>query len=543
MIAFFSLYLFEKRNEEVLMSYLLEETQLKYDSYEGTPILFASTYSESSTRITILDENGYVLADSKDAEIGQDKSQRPEILNLGQVYSRTSDTIDVKLLYIAKQLDNNQYLRISVPLEIQTNIFSNIVLIIGLTGIIIIVGYYYGINKVNQHLMLPFEKIKKGMSDLSEGKFQVMSLTDKYDDINEMLYEMNMINLSTSKHLKQVEAYQAQLNVILNQLQQAVLLFDQNENLTYFNDDAKILFSLSNDDLNQKIYKVIRDIDLKEAIHLTNENHKMLTFDMQIKDKTYETKTLKLQKSTSLSKQPTILVILKDVSKERQLSQVKRDFFSYASHELKSPITAISGNAELIFHGMIKDEKEIKEAANLIHHQAVNMALLVEDMLTLSRLEQVKSKKYEKQNLNVILNSTFKNLKDLIVRKEMDIIVDETDVSMMCDPLDIQKLFKNLIENAIKYSESNKQIKVMLHKKENDIIFSVKDEGFGISIEHQQRVFERFYRIDKGRLDGGTGLGLAIVKHIAIKYQGDIKLTSAIGQGTTIEILMKDLLK
>jgi len=542
-IAFFSLYIFEKRNEEVFMSYLLEETSLKYENFDSSPILFVNTYIDSETRITILDENGYVLADSKDAQIGQDKSQRPEILNLGEVYSRTSDTVNVNLLYIAKQMEDGQYLRISVPVETQTHVFTNIIIVIGLTGIIVAIGYYFGINKVNENLIEPFEKIKKGMSDLNKGQYQVMSLTDKYDDINEMLYEMNLINLSTSKHLKQVESYQTQLNIILDQLQQAVLLLDQNENLTYFNNDAKALFDLSEDDLDQKIYKMIRDVDLKEAIHKTNTNNEMLIFDLQIKDKLYETKTFKLQESTTLSKQPTVLVILNDVSKERQLSQVKRDFFSYASHELKSPITAISGNAELIYHGMIKDEAELKEAANLIHHQALNMSLLVEDMLTLSRLEQVKTKKYKKQNLNDILKLTLQNLKPLISNKKMKIEIDAMDIMIFCDPLDIQKLFKNLIENAIKYSEPEKKINVMLHTKNNDLIFSVKDQGYGISIEHQQRVFERFYRVDKGRLDGGTGLGLAIVKHIAIKYDAKIQLTSAIGKGTTIEIFMKDFRK
>jgi two-component system phosphate regulon sensor histidine kinase PhoR len=173
----------------------------------------------------------------------------------------------------------------------------------------------------------------------------------------------------------------------------------------------------------------------------------------------------------------------------------------------------------------------------------MNMTLLVEDMLMLSRLEQVQTKKYEKKNLNDILNATLENLKPLIVKKNISIVKEESEVTMKCDPHDIQKLFKNLIENAIKYSESDKSIHVMLHKEKKQISFSVKDEGIGISIEHQQRVFERFYRVDKGRLDGGTGLGLAIVKHIAIKYDGHIELTSAIGQGTNIRILMQDLTK
>jgi two-component system, OmpR family, phosphate regulon sensor histidine kinase PhoR len=110
---------------------------------------------------------------------------------------------------------------------------------------------------------------------------------------------------------------------------------------------------------------------------------------------------------------------------------------------------------------------------------------------------------------------------------------------MMCDPIDIQKLLRNLIENSIKYSEPNKKVSIELKVTEEEIILIVADQGYGISPEHQQRVFERFYRVDKGRLDGGTGLGLAIVKHIVLKYEGTIQLKSSLSKGTTITIKLK----
>jgi two-component system, OmpR family, phosphate regulon sensor histidine kinase PhoR len=109
----------------------------------------------------------------------------------------------------------------------------------------------------------------------------------------------------------------------------------------------------------------------------------------------------------------------------------------------------------------------------------------------------------------------------------------------MCDPIDMQKLFKNLIENAIKYSENDKLVDIKLNQVEQQVVFIVKDQGIGIDIEHQSRVFERFYRVDKGRLDSGTGLGLAIVKHIVMKYNGSVELVSGLSKGTQITVYMK----
>ncbi len=540
-VAFFSLYYFENKNKEAFMSFILNEVQLSYEQFDGTDQAFVDTYSYLDRRITILDDNGFVIVDSHDENIGQDKSGRPEILDLGSVHSRTSDTIGVELLYMATKLDNGEYLRVSVPLEIQTSIYNRVTVILIISTIGISILYYFGLNRVNRNLGAPLEKIKKGMIALNKGNYQVMSLNSPYGDINELLHEMNQVNLETSRYLKQVEAYQKQLDTILNQLQQSVLLFDQYENLTYFNNDACFLFELKQEDLNKPGYLVIREHKLNKAIKDVNESGKDMNFDITIHDNIHEVKLIKLISNGSLRKQPTVLVIIENVQKERQLSQVKRDFFSHASHELKSPLTAISGNAELIEHGIIKDSKEIIEAAKTIHEQTINMTMLVEDMLMLSRLEQSEVSEILNVNLNDVLKSTIENLKTQIKAKNMIIDVNQEEVSMFCDKLDMIKLFKNLVENAIKYSESDKTVKVMLHRNEEGIIFEVEDQGYGISLEHQQRVFERFYRVDKGRLDGGTGLGLAIVKHIVLKYKGQIELHSQIGHGTKIKVILQDL--
>ena len=537
-VAFFSIYKFEHDNQQTYMTYLLEEVEQAYENYDGDIYEFVADYDDENRRITILDENGLVLVDSHDLDVGTDKSARPEIVTTGKIATRTSNTIGVELVYIATQVSDGNYLRVSIPMNSQVVLYERISWILAITSIIIFIVYYYGLKRINQHILSPLKTIQKGLVALNQGQYQMISLNSPYQDINELIHEMNLINLETSKYLRQVESYQHELDVILNQMKQGVMLINDREEITYFNKDASKIFHLDHKDMNQPLYQKIRQIDLKEAIAKTNETHQDLKFDMLLNEYVYEIKTIPLDKTEILKNNPTVLVRIKDVTKERQLMQMKRDFFSYASHELKSPLTAISGTAELIEYEMVKDQKDIIESAKIIHQQAMHMSLLVEDMLMLTRLEQISNQKYEKHDLKNILNSTIEQLNQTLNIKNISIDVDAKKVFMKCDPLDIQKLFKNLIENACKYSENDKKISVKLYKKDDEIHFDIKDQGYGIGLEHQQRVFERFYRVDKGRLDGGTGLGLAIVKHIVIKYKGKIDLQSQIGKGTEIRISM-----
>ena len=538
-IVFFALYQFEKRHQTSMMSFLLDEVVANYENYNDTDQAFVSSFDQSQRRITILDENGYVIADTHDNEVGQDKSQRPEILDLDQVYSRQSDTIGVDLLYIARQLDDGTYIRVSIPLETQITTYRQVLWTLVISGLSILIIYYFVLKKVNQNLIKPWDKVKEGVIKLNQGKYQMMTLNSPYDEINVMLHEMNQINYDTSKYLNRINSYQEQLRYILNEIKQSILLFDKHKKLMFFNQDAKLLFDLKDDYINQEGYKFIRDIELNKALDHVFENNQSFQKDYRSLDRIYDCYIYPLHKKEEDEGLASILMVLKDVTEERQIGQMKRDFFSHASHELKSPLTAIKGYAELILYDMIK-ENEIKESSKKIINQTEFMSALVEDMLMLSRLENIKEESYQDIYLDQILDEVIDTLSQPLKDRKMTLeMVKKEHISYYGDPLDFSKLFKNLIENAYKYSDENKTISIELKTQKDQVIFIVKDQGKGIPKEHQSRVFERFYRVDKGRLDGGTGLGLAIVKHIAIKYQGKIDLKSSLSEGTTIKVSFK----
>lgn len=538
-IVFFALYAFEKQNQKSLMSFIIEEVELEYTHFVGTPEAFILMYqSDSGRRITLLDAEGFVIADTHDDVIGVDKSERPEVKNLNTVYVRTSETVGIELLYIATRLEDSNILRISVPRESQVAAYNQVLTLFILTSLGFLGLYYVGLIQINKNLLNPWDKVKKGLLALNTGNYQMMSLNSPYEEINDILHELNMINSETQKHLNAIESYQDQLSGILNGLEQGVMLFDQEERLIYFNEDAKVMFDLSEDSQLKPAYYSFRSLDIKEAVTKVNQDQQPLNLDIKHQGSILEVRVFHAPSQGLNRMKATVLVLVRDVTETRKVEEMKRDFFSHASHELKSPITAIKGYAELIEHGLIPKE-EIKDIAQKIVMQSEMMTALVEDMLMLSRLEHTSEKNWSHQNLKNILNEVIGQLEHVASTKQIQLKTHMDEVDFKSDKLDMHKLFKNIIENAIKYSDAEKSIDITLTKKDENILFIVKDQGYGIALEHQQRIFERFYRIDKGRLDGGTGLGLAIVKHIVIKYKGRIDLKSSLRKGTTITITFK----
>lgn len=350
---------------------------------------------------------------------------------------------------------------------------------------------------------------------------------------------ISLINLFRyrNKHHKNVQFYlERQFNEVLNSMHQAILLFDHDNKMVFYNRYAEVIFQLKIKDLGLSASQIFGNNKFNEKFK-TGENSK--TFDINFNNKIYLVQIYKIQKTFSKNNVSS-LVILNNVTEERKIEETKRDFFAHASHELKSPLTAILGYSELVKLKMI-DENELDDIIDRIYNQASHMSVLVDDMSTLSRLETLieKDDMYDTINLNRVLKEVLYTLDPFIKDKNIYIDLYEEDIDYKCIELDIKKLFKNLIENAIKYSFKDSNVQIRLFKDNKYINIIVKDEGIGIAEEHLVRIFERFYRVDKGRLDKGTGLGLAIVKHTVIRYNGKIDLSSKLNEGTTINIKLK----
>jgi two-component system phosphate regulon sensor histidine kinase PhoR len=236
------------------------------------------------------------------------------------------------------------------------------------------------------------------------------------------------------------------------------------------------------------------------------------------------------------------LVVFNDVTQLRRLANMRRDFVANVSHEIKTPLTAIKGFVETLQQGNVEKAKEKERFLGIIQKHVDRLNAIVEDLLTLSRIEQEDERKeinFQQVKIEGIFLAAIQLCRPKAEEKKIRINLDcEKETSAILDPTLIEQAVVNLLDNALKYSEPQSTVLLKSHQQNSEVIISVQDHGIGIAQKHLPRLFERFYRVDKSRSrkEGGTGLGLAIVKHIAQAHGGHVAVESKIGEGSRFSI-------
>ena len=231
-----------------------------------------------------------------------------------------------------------------------------------------------------------------------------------------------------------------------------------------------------------------------------------------------------------------VCIVFDDVTQERILSKSKRDFFANASHELKSPLTSVMGYIQLVKEGIVTDPTEVAKIFQRTIFEANRMNEIIIQMLDLSKLEVSVPKPFESISCKSVIDESCAMLQQLMKNKRIKITRKNDDFNIFLVKEDALSLIKNIIENGIRYNSEGGEIYIVMNAKEKSV--SIRDTGIGISKSAQDRIFERFYRVDKAksRKMGGTGLGLSIVKHICINYKLKLELDSKLGEGATFKI-------
>jgi two-component system phosphate regulon sensor histidine kinase PhoR len=357
----------------------------------------------------------------------------------------------------------------------------------------------------------------------------------QYDEINELLREINGVNESIVRNIHNLNEKEELLSILVKHMDQGILLVGSDQTIVFYNELAQKWFNIKEHDLILSI----RNKEIYEAIKLATEEDISLSFRVPYHERfimvtvnsVYNKMLLK-----SKGKQGVLVTLIDDTDRIR-LENNKRDFFANASHELRTPLTAIKGSAELILYEMATPEEKKKLSQEIIH-QVVIMDNLLKDMLELSRLENRPMMDQVSFNLKKVLDSVLEDLNPLIQDKQIQVTLETHNVMFKGIETDFKSLFKNLIENAIKYNKFGGAIDISLTQNEDTIRVVIKDTGIGIPKEYQQRIFERFYQVNKSRnlYQNGTGLGLAIVKHVVSYYKGIITVDSELNVGSTFTI-------
>lgn len=339
-------------------------------------------------------------------------------------------------------------------------------------------------------------------------------------DINKQVVDRDFLVKELDRLNQALKTKDDQMLLMSSFAGQGIVLINHLKEMIYTNDIAVKLLSIVETENNLYTNR-IRHTVIKEQIQTTYKNKSHENQNYKIGHKNLNIKTI----PTEQSKENFVLVIIEDLTDRIQLQNVKKDFFSYAGHELKTPITVLRGYTELIQQEIITGS-EAKEVSTKMLELTDYMKGFVDDMLMLSRLETFVDGPIETVELKKLLLETLEYFDKLIKEKSIKVILEIEDITIEGDRLDFSKLFKNMIENAVKYNNEQGSITINLKRNLNQIVFMIEDTGVGIPFIDQERIFERFYRVNEVRKQPGTGLGLAIAKHIVNKYHGHISVES-----------------
>ncbi len=519
-----------KRTSSQIKSYL----NIACNIYDGNNQDKLTSYfsNNKDIRITIIDKTGKVIFDTeKNTE--ENHLSRQEITSLGQITCRYSTTLNISMYYVAAE-DSNTYIRIALPENSVNSIVQQLLIYGTLTLVIIcVLTIFISINIINQSM----EPLKQEIKKLSTIVGEDIPVNDS--DIDFLSHQIDNVQFLINQKIYNIQEEKDKTVAIIDNLNQGFILLDDKLNTILINKIAKKLLAYNNEK-NYLYY--IRSLQIQNAINNTLKEHK--THEEQIiqDDKAFIYQISPLHYQENGQNKNSVSILFYDVTDQYQLQKAKQDFFANASHELKSPLTTIIGYQQMISEGIIDTNEEIIDASKRTLYEAKRMNQMVIDMLELSSLESEKIINNEVNNLKDVTQNIINSYTLKLEDKHINLSTSLSDLNVKIPQKDLIHLISNLIDNAIKYNIEKGKIDININKDDNSFI--IKDTGIGISKDNQERVFERFYQVDKNRAsDQGTGLGLSIVKHICLKYNIKLKLDSKLNKGTSITLVFPNIEK
>jgi two-component system phosphate regulon sensor histidine kinase PhoR len=515
-----------------------------------------------ASRLTVIKASGEVLADSRKNPQDMDNHlMRPEIqmaLRSGPGQAeRYSDTVKQNMKYLALALYAEEtetllgFVRVALPqseiIEQQTRLTQYIITGCVIAALIALVfGFYFA-----RRFALPIQALTQSAEAIAKGDYQQRVYLNNKDEIGKLGKAFNFMAASAHDRVQHITEDRNKLATILSGLVEGVVAVDEQQNIIHINEAAARSLNISaSASLGTSIWRCVHIVEIHEILKKifteggTSQNQ--VRIPGEIKDTVIEVYGAALSDNDGSH---GAILVLHDVSELEMLENVRRDFVTNASHELKTPLTAIRGVIETILHDPEMDKETLWHFLQRVQAQTERLVNIVSDLMALSRLESGKNSNYQPTSLKAVLNQSIKSFTPIAAEKDIDLSYKfdtstDTDTDDDCrilgDAHALGQLFDNLIDNALKYTPEKGRVNIDLKPKqaEKTISVEVSDNGLGISKTAQARIFERFYRVDKGRSRelGGTGLGLAISKHIVEQHHGNITLNSALGQGSRFEV-------
>jgi two-component system phosphate regulon sensor histidine kinase PhoR len=532
LFLFVSSFIFRNINRDSTSSSLRSQlttiaTYFDGTNFEDTKVLF--TNSNPSLRLTIVNIDGSQVLDSWNEANPGSRLNRPEIIDIGSIHIRYSDTTKTEMMYIAT-IDNGYILRVALPINLIDQFINNYFAIGIFALLIIFMLSLFILFPLTRSSLKPLNDKLASLSKIA-GDRQYQSS----DSIEELASKISEFEYLIRQKLNVFEDESVELDKVFNSMNQGLIVVSNDETVLAVNDYAINLFKVKKADiLNKNYIFLIREITIQEKIKNVIFNKNFQSFDLKFNNRTIQASFIPFNNLSNNKLIEGIIIILNDVTELRNIENIKREFFANASHELKSPLTTILGYQQMIKEGVITSSEDVKQATEKTIKEVTRMNQMVIEMLELSKLESNQEGKIEDVRFDLLIKDITDRYKKQIDDNKLTLNLSLAKTSRKVSKNYMEQLFANLVDNAIKYNKPNGSITIELTDKK----FVITDTGLGIASEHVSRVFERFYRVDmaKSKDSGGTGLGLAIVKHVCSHYNFKINLESQIKSGTKVSV-------
>lgn len=513
---------FEKRKfDEMTVQAQLAAKGIAYGGIEFLESL------EIENRVTWISQGGNVLfdtfADETNLENHWDREEVQEALKDGVgTAERVSKTADKYMLYYALRMEDGSVVRIACKKElvgaVVTAIFQNLVWM----SAVLLVGC----------LLMAFHMSKKIVEPLNNISLERPMEHDVYPELKPLMERLEEQNLTIRSQMYEMGRKEQEFTTITAGMREGFVLFDTHGNILSYNQSAQELFmSVKHRNLDKAFPQ------LRNAVNLALIGQHWEGYWEQ-SERVYQCLISPVIQSGQVT---GALLFMMDVTEKQKREQLRREFSANVSHELKTPLTSISGFAELMMNGMVPSDK-IPECAGEIYKQSQQLINLVGDIIKISKLDEGSPLELERVDVYKAAQNVISRLIPAAQQQSVMINLRGKSCEIMGVPQIIDEMIYNLCDNAIKYNVPGGRIKVTVHPGKRTTAVIVEDTGIGIPYSEQSRVFERFYRVDKSHSKeiGGTGLGLSIVKHGAQYHGAEVSISSVPGKGTKVQILFRN---
>ena len=512
---------------------------------------------DSSTRITIILPSGKIVGDNKkDPSTMDNHKDRPEIEQatlFGKGLSiRYGHTLAIDSMYFAMPIiEQNKMIgiiRTSTPLDTLQNTLWSIYYKVSLGFSILIIITAFASWWMSKALVRPLEVMKVQAQRLAKGDFSSRVQLSSNDSLeSEQLGQaFNEIAIQLNQRIETILNQRNEQEAVFSSMVEGVIAVDNDESILRINKAAYNILKISENNIEGiKLENVIENIELRNLILFALQQDTPVGQEIILHSDIEQVLFAQSAPLLDIHKNKCgTLVVFNDITKLKEFELQRKEFVANVSHELRTPLTAIQGLSETLMEFPDLDQEKRAYFIDVIHTHSIRLESIIENLLTLSKIEketEIDEIDFVDESITLALSNAIFLCKDKALKRNIDIILNNAeDITFKHNSSLIEQAIINLLNNAIKYSDGNSEIKITVIKQSHDIKISIEDKGSGIPEEHLSRLFERFYRVDKARSRelGGTGLGLSIVKHIALAHKGSVTVSSEINKGSIFSLIL-----